>query len=88
MCNACANVPRMPKMIQIRNVPDHVHRRVRIKAAEQGLTLSEYLLRIVDRDSSRPSVAELAERIRSRGRVELPPGAVERALREGREERP
>lgn len=84
---ACGNVLNMPKMIQIRNVPDDLHRTLKARAAEQGLSLSDYLLRIAEREAARPTIAELSERIRRRGRVRVPAGAIERAIREGREER-
>ena len=58
-------------MIQIRNVPDDLHRRLKARAAEDGLTLSDYLLRMAEREAEHVSFAELTERIRRRGRVEL-----------------
>jgi len=58
-------------MIQIRNVPDDLHRRLKARAAERGLTLSDYLLRMAEREAERVSFAELSERIRRRGRAEL-----------------
>jgi antitoxin FitA len=61
----------MPKMIQIRNVPDPLHRKLKARAAEQGLTLSDFLLRLAEREVSRPTIAELTERIRSRGASNL-----------------
>jgi plasmid stability protein len=63
---ACANVVDMSKMIQIRNVPDDLHRRLKIRATEHGMSLSEYLLRVAERDVARPTVRELTERIRRR----------------------
>jgi antitoxin FitA len=60
----------MPKMVQIRNVPDDLHRKLKARAAGQGLTLSDYLLRLAERDVARPTIEELTERIRRRGRVE------------------
>jgi antitoxin FitA len=52
--------------IQIRNVPEDVHRTMKARAAQEGLSLSEYLLRdIVDR-ARHPTIAEIAERIRQR----------------------
>ena len=76
----------MSKMIQIRNVPDELHRKLKIRAAEQGLTLSDYLLRMADRDANTLSIEELSERIRRRGRGAIgePSGDV---IREGRDER-
>ena len=56
----------MGAMIQIRHVPDEVHRRLKAKAALEGLSLSEYLLREVQALSERPSVAELRERLAAR----------------------
>jgi plasmid stability protein len=61
----------MAKMIQIRNVPEDLHRRLKARAAEQGLTLSDYLLRMAEREAGRPTIEELSERIRRRGRVEF-----------------
>jgi antitoxin FitA len=56
-------------MIQIRNVPDRVHRRLKARAAEEGLTLSDYLLRMAEREAELPTLEELSERIRGRGRA-------------------
>jgi hypothetical protein len=53
-------------MIQIRNVPDGLHRKLKARAAEEGLTLSDYLLRMAEREANRVSIAELTERIRRR----------------------
>ena len=57
--------------IQIRNVPPELHKRLKIRATEEGLTLSEYLLREAERISSRPTLAELTERVRRRKLVRL-----------------
>lgn len=73
-------------MIQIRNVPDAVHRTLKVRAARAGMTLSEFLLREVVHIARRPEMSELLERIRRRGLVRLsesPAGAV-RAERESR----
>ena len=45
-------------MIQIRNVPPELHRTLKIRAAEAGMTLSDYLLSEVERVARRPSVPE------------------------------
>lgn len=55
----------MSKMIQIRNVPDDVHRQVKARAALAGTSLSEYLLREIERSIERPTREELLERLRS-----------------------
>lgn len=59
-------------LIQIRHVPTYIHRRLKSKAAEVGLTLSDFILREVTQLAERPTAAELAETIRNRGKVTLP----------------
>lgn len=54
----------MAKMVQIRNMPDDIHRKLKVRAAEQGISLSDYLLRLAEHDAGRPTLAELTERIR------------------------
>jgi antitoxin FitA len=76
----------MSTMIQIRNVPDELHRQAKARAALEGLTLSDFALRALEREVRRPTAAELAARIRSLEPVtEVPPGAV--LVREVRDSR-
>lgn len=77
----------MSKMIQIRNVPDDVHRRLKIRAAEEGQSLSDYLLSEVAHFAAMPSMAELRERVMCQDRVDVSPEEIVRAIHEGREER-
>jgi antitoxin FitA len=53
-------------LIQIRNVPDDVHRTLKMRAAAEGKSLSEYLLREVTRVARSPTPEELDARIRAR----------------------
>ena len=62
-------------MIQIRNVPDEVHARLREKAALAGMTLSDYLKREVTRIAESLSWEEVAERMRPH-QVRLDPAVV------------
>jgi plasmid stability protein len=66
-----AMLERMPKMIQIRNVPDEIHRKLKARAAAAGLTLSEMLSREAKLLAEQPTLAELTERIARRARVKL-----------------
>lgn len=59
----------MSKMIQIRNVPDKLHRTLKARAAEAGQTLSDYLLLELRDAATRPSPAEMRERLEGRSRV-------------------
>ena len=73
-------------MIQIRNVPEDIHRTLKVRAAEAGMSLSEYLLRELRTLAARPTVQEVLERIESRDPV---PGVDAAALiREMRGELP
>jgi plasmid stability protein len=76
----------MSRMIQIRNVPDDVHRKLKIRAAKEGVTLSELLAREARRLAEQPTVDELRERFLSGPRRKLPvPPAV--VIRQGRDRR-
>lgn len=61
--------------IQVRNVPEETSRALKAKAALEGRSLSDYLLRELERIATRPSRAELLERIARRGTVTLDPAA-------------
>ena len=62
-------------MIQIRNVPDDLHRSLKERAAREGTTLSDLILRELPRLARRPSPEEVLERIRNREPVGGPPAA-------------
>lgn len=72
-------------MIQIRNVPDALHRRAKARAALEGVTLSDFALRALEREVTRPTVAEISARIRELEPMELPDGAT--MIREERDAR-
>ncbi|HET7291471.1 MAG TPA: hypothetical protein VFM88_03505 [Vicinamibacteria bacterium] len=74
----------MSKMVQIRNVPEMLHRKLKSRAAESGQTLSDYLLAELVRLAARPTREEMLARLHSRRRVTLKtPAAV--VIREERE---
>lgn len=54
-------------LIQVRNVPDEIHRTVKARAAMKGVSLSEYVLRMIAESAELPTAEELDERIRRRG---------------------
>jgi plasmid stability protein len=61
----------MSRMIQIRNVPDALHRKLKTRAAMAGQSLSDYLLAEIGRIAALPTREEMLARIHSRSRVEL-----------------
>jgi plasmid stability protein len=52
----------MSKMIQIRNVPDDVHQKLKVRAAQQGMSLSDYVKRELLALAMLPTVDEVLER--------------------------
>jgi len=72
----------MAKMIQIRNVPDSLHRRLKSRAAVAGRSLSDYLLAEIERVASLPTREEMLERIHKRSRVTLTVPAADVIRRE------
>ncbi|MFZ1058488.1 MAG: hypothetical protein WAP47_04775 [Candidatus Rokuibacteriota bacterium] len=73
----------MPKTIQLRHVPDELHRKLKARAALEGLSLSDYLLKEVQRAAERPTLAELRQRLTRRTPVatRVPPAKAVRAER-------
>lgn len=68
----------MPKMLQVRNVPDDLHRTLKVRAAEKGMSLSAYVLSELEEISDKPTIAELSERIwREQEPIHIGDAAVE-----------
>jgi antitoxin FitA len=76
----------MSKMIQIRNVPDPLHRELKVRAARAGMTLSDYLMGVIRRAAERPEPEALLARIRERRPV-YPDESPAEAVRAERERR-
>ncbi|MFN2468110.1 MAG: hypothetical protein ABR521_08305 [Gaiellaceae bacterium] len=72
--------------IQIRNVPPDLHRKLKVRAAKAGMTLSEFLLREVERAAETPTLDEAIRQIRSRRLTELTTRPAD-LIREDRETR-
>lgn len=73
-------------MIQIRNVPDELHRKLKMRAASEGMSLSDYMLRLMKNIAAVPTIEEVRERL-----ARLPPvhlsESVADAVRDERERR-
>ena len=86
MLSACIYVESMSKMIQIRNVPDALHRRLKARAAMAGMSLSDYLLTEIRRTAERPTLDELRARLEGRAAATpaVSPTQAVRMERDGR----
>ncbi len=76
----------MSKMIQIRDVPDQVHRTLKTRAADEGMSLSDFIKRELERTAERPSMREWLEGIRQRKPM-LGKRSAAQLVRELRDER-
>ena len=76
----------MPKMIQVRNVPDGLHKELVQRARARSQTLTDYIQEILEREVARPDPREVFRRILEREPVDLGVPAAEliREEREGR----
>jgi hypothetical protein len=61
----------MSKMIQVRNVPDRLHRELVKRARSRGETLTQYVQGLLEREVRRPLATEVLDRVRARMAVEL-----------------
>ncbi len=76
----------MSTMVQIRNVPTDFHRRLKARAAIEGMSMSDYILREVKKSLDRPTREEVLDRLRERPvrRLKRQPAAVIAAERSAR----
>ena len=86
MLITCLYVYHMATMIQLRHVPDDLHRKLKARAALAGMSLSDYLIREIRDLAERPTIAELRDRLTRRAPVRptLSPAKAVRAERDGR----
>lgn len=86
MFSTCKYAQRMPVMVQIRNVPSDLHRELKARAALEGMSLSDYLLRELRQALDRPTLDEMRKRLSRREPVQPhpAPAAAVRAERKSR----
>ncbi len=86
MCFTCKYVVHMSRMIQLRHVPDPLHRLLKARAAAAGLSLSDYLLREIRKSAERPTLDEIKARLAAMGpaRLKTSPTAIIREERDRR----
>jgi antitoxin FitA len=66
MSDAGFNVEHMSKMIQIRNVPEEMHRALKEAAAREGMSLSDYIKRELVGVGARSNLERIEARVRAR----------------------
>jgi len=78
------NVVDMSKMIQVRNVPDEMHRMLKMRAAAEGISLSDLIKRELGATSGLLTFEELDARVRARGPSKVKTADTVRYIREAR----
>jgi len=73
-------------IIQVKNVPTAMHRELRRRAQQEGTTIRDYVIKLIERDQRRPSKRDWLERVAELEPVSVSQPAAE-VIREGREER-
>lgn len=68
MSAARDNVLHMSKMIQIRNVPDDLHRELKMRAAAAGMSMSDYIKRELSLRTGKSTIKEMIARREAQGR--------------------
>ncbi len=76
----------MPKMVQVRNVPERVHSTLKARAAREGMSLSDFIKRELERSAERPTMREWLEHTRQSKPIRDKRSAVQ-IVRESRDER-
>lgn len=84
MSSARVNVMHMSKMIQIRNVPDDLHRELKMRAVAAGMTMSDYIKKELSRANERDSWEEIFARAKARGPSRMSTQEVVDIIREHR----
>ena len=70
-----------PVMLQIRNLPDALHRQLKIRAAEEGVSMSDWVTARIEEALDRPSRDQVLARLRSLEPVDVDPAEIIRDLR-------
>ena len=84
MCSTCLYAESMSKMIQIRDVPDDVHRILKERAARGGMSLSDFLKRELAHAAERPTMEEWMARARPAKPIHVNSAKIIRDMRDSR----
>ena len=84
MSGTAVNVVHMSKMIQVRNVPDEMHRALKMSAAAEGMSLSDYIKRELGGITAKAGFDEIDARVRARGPSNVKRETIVKILRESR----
>ena len=84
MSGARVNVQDMSKMIQVRNVPDEMHRALKVRAASEGMSLSDYIKKELGWVTGKSKLQEVIARSEARGPSGMKTKTIVEILRDSR----
>ena len=67
----------MSSMIRVRHVPDDIHKTLKIRAIENSMSLSDYLLRELTQLAKRPTLEDILARIEQQPHVDIKESSAE-----------
>jgi plasmid stability protein len=67
----------MSKTIQVRDVPDRVHRILKARAAREGMSLSDFIKQELERSAVQPTMREWLENTRQAKPISTKRSAVQ-----------
>lgn len=79
------NTAAMTKMLQVRNIPERLHRELSKRAKARGQTLTDYVQRLLEREVARPPAEDVFDRIDRREPIDVRADSEIRAVRKERE---
>ncbi len=77
----------MNKHIQIREIPEETHRKLKARAAAEGMSMSDYLKRLIERDLKRPDWASIKRRRDEMEPLDITSDEIVAMIREERDSR-
>jgi antitoxin FitA len=86
MRSALSHAIGMPVHLQVKNVNAQLHKKLKLRAVEQGMTLSDYVMKELEKIAARPTHAEVYARLRSLPPVSVKSNIVD-LIREDRDDR-
>ena len=75
--------PVAKTILQVRDIPESVVAKLRARAAEEGISLSAYVRRLLTNDARQETISEVIKRISSRAPVEVSDEEIVSAIRDG-----
>ena len=75
----------MNKFVQIRNMSEGLHRKLKIRAAQKDMSITDYVTNLIERDVEKPTLAEMSERLKKLPSSNISTDEIVAIIRESRD---